>query len=137
MYSWIQDPRVIDQQGTPIHMKQGACGNWWQQEIIRGFFSDCECRWIICGLATCSHQLQREYAKNGSTKRLTSDRRPLAQRRLPGLIKVRGGLSQVSISTRRGPFRHTVILQITRVQHCHHHHTHCRLRRRRSCIHRH
>ena len=43
MYSWIQDPRVIDQQWTPIHIKQGAGGNWWQQEIIRGFFSDCEC----------------------------------------------------------------------------------------------
>ena len=30
MHSWIQDPRVIDQQWTPVSVKQGTGGNWWQ-----------------------------------------------------------------------------------------------------------
>ena len=40
IYSWIQDPRVIDQRWTSV--QPGTGSNWWQQAVIRDFFSDCE-----------------------------------------------------------------------------------------------
>ena len=43
MRSWIEDPRVIDQQWTPASIQQGTCGNWRQHDIILAFFSNYEC----------------------------------------------------------------------------------------------
>ena len=40
--SWIEDPRVMDQQWTPVSIQRGTSGNWRQHDTILAFFSDCE-----------------------------------------------------------------------------------------------
>ena len=76
MYSWIPNPRVIDQQWTPVHIQQGTGGNWWQHAIIWDFFSGCE-RGV--------HDLDVLFCKRSSV-RMDSIAR-LAQRSLRGLAE--------------------------------------------------
>ena len=113
MRSWIEDPRVIDQQWTPVSILQGTGGNWRQL----AFFSDCErgrrarLDWLCSG--DPSAPVAKGAEKKGSAQRL-NPARLLQWSRLPpfpprvataasplhqsGVLK--GGLSRVSTSIR-------------------------------------
>lgn len=73
MLSWIQDPRVIDQQWTPVCVKQGSGGNWRQQDIIRDFYSDCEGGRRVRVDCLWSGDPSAPVAAGGRKKRLAAD----------------------------------------------------------------
>ena len=94
MRLWIQDPRIIYQQWTPVSIQQGSGGNWWQHDVIQAVFSDCEhgrcvrVDWLCSG--DPSAQVQR-----GSQKR----QRPEAESSETSAIY--GGAAPAKVSTQQ------------------------------------